>query len=160
MFPLQMTTTLTEDHFVAYTQMLFLKRRKAYLSVVLLVEFVIMAMLLLNAGIWQFFYSLLFFGFPAVLIWLIRQQARRLYRTNRLLQLPRVICFHEKSLEVTHQQAQVTYYYKDLQDVFEDKQVIYLMFGSYTGLILSKADCPPEVIEWLSLNLKLEEGLD
>ena len=93
---------------------------------------------------------------PFLLYRSFNQQFLKLYKDNPLWHdLEQEFSFYETDFQVINRNHTSRYNYQDIVAILDKPESFYIMVGRSMGLILDKADCQPELIDFL---LKLKEN--
>lgn len=93
--------------------------------------------------------------FPFILYGAIRFTINNKYKKEaKFLGVESIINFYEDSIEQINQYASTKIPYKDLYKLIETKTNYYFLTGTNTGFNIIKANCSPELIDYIENNLK------
>ena len=153
MFPITITTKITEDvyyRFALYSQL----RRKWIWS-----YFGVIACILLIIGLIDWLagnpftlliFLLLYLAVIGIffLTWYLMLKNR--YRKTPVMQnIEQTLIFNQDNFLSKTNRGETTYYYEEITSVIETKRDIYLMLGKNLGIPIEKAKCTPQAIEFL-----------
>ena len=159
MFPMTAKTIMTEEAYRRFAWTNFWYRKTG------LFPLIIGEVALLAVGVVCLFFreplpAIGIFIFMPIMPFLFyrsfNQQFLKLYRDNPLWHdLEQEFNFYETDFRVVNRNNNSRFEYKDIVAIIDKSETFYIMVGRSTGLILDKADCQPELIEFL---LKLKEN--
>lgn len=159
MFPMTAKTIMTEEAYRRFAWINFWYRKTG------LFPLIIGEVALLAVGLVCLFFkeplpAIGIFIFMPIMPFLLyrsfNQQFLKLYRDNPLWHdLEQEFSFYETDFRVVNRNNNSRFEYKDIIAIIDKSETFYIMVGQSVGLILDKADCQPELIEFL---LKLKEN--
>ncbi|WP_061593723.1 YcxB family protein [Streptococcus gordonii] len=159
MFPMTAKTTMTEEAYRRFAWANFWHRKTG------LFPLIIGEVALLAVGLVCLFFreplpAIGIFIFMPIMPFLLyrsfNQQFLKLYRDDPLWHdLEQEFNFYETDFQVLNRNHTSRYNYQDIVAILDKPESFYIMVGRSMGLILDKADCQPELIDFL---LKLKEN--
>lgn len=86
----------------------------------------------------------------------MNRHIKKFYRGNPLWHdIEQEFSFYETDFRVVNRNNNARFDYQDIVAIIDKPETFYIMVGRSMGLILDKADCQPELIDFL---LKLKEN--
>lgn len=156
MFPIRITTLLTEEVYKRFSWAILVRRKGFVLYITILIiglftyvmfsplEKKIMSIILAP----PIFASMYYFG--------MNYQIKRAYQKNPLFQNMEVtLIFDRESFVAQNKRGEFHYTYDDIVKVIMTKQDFYILIGENTGFAIEKKNCTPEALEFL-LELHIE----
>lgn len=156
MFPIRITTLLTEEVYKRFSWAILVRRKGFVLYITILIiglftyvmfsplEKKIMSIILAP----PIFASMYYFG--------MNYQIKRAYQKNPLFQNMEVtLIFDRESFVAQNKRGEFHYTYDDIVKVIATKQDFYILIGENTGFAIEKKNCTPEALEFL-LELHIE----
>ena len=156
MFPICITTLLTEEVYKRFSWAILIRRKGFVLYIIILIiglftyvmlsplEEKIMSIILVP----PIFASMYYFG--------MNYQIKRAYQKNPLFQNMEVtLIFDREAFIVRNIRGEFHYTYDDIVKVIMTKQDFYILIGENTGFAIEKENCSPEALEFL-LELHIE----
>lgn len=156
MFPIRITTLLTEEVYKRFSWAILIRRKGFVLYIIILIvgllayvmlsplEEKIMSVILFP----PIFASMYYFG--------MNYQIKRAYQKNPLFQNMEVtLIFDREAFVAQSKRGEFRYTYDDIVKIIMTKQDFYILIGESTGFAIEKENCSPEALEFL-LELHIE----
>ena len=156
MFPIRITTLLTEEVYKRFSWAILIRRKGFVLYIIILIvgllayvmlsplEEKIMSVILFP----PIFASMYYFG--------MNYKIKRAYQKNPLFQNMEVtLIFDREAFVAQNKRGEFHYTYDDIVKVIRTKQDFYILIGENTGFAIEKKNCTPEALEFL-LELHIE----
>ena len=156
MFPIRITTLVTEEVYKRFSWAILIRRKGFVLYIIILIvgllayvmlsplEEKIMSVILFP----PIFASMYYFG--------MNYKIKRAYHKNPLFQNMEVtLIFDRESFVAQNKRGEFHYTYDDIVKVIMTKQDFYILIGENTGFAIEKENCSPEALEFL-LELHIE----
>ena len=156
MFPIRITTLVTEEVSKRFSWAILIRRKGFVLYIIILIvgllayvmlsplEEKIMSVILFP----PIFASMYYFG--------MNYKIKRAYQKNPLFQNMEVtLIFDRESFVAQNKRGEFHYTYDDIVKVIMTKQDFYILIGENTGFAIEKENCSPEALEFL-LELHIE----
>lgn len=156
MFPIRITTLLTEEVYKRFSWAILIRRKGFVFYIIILIiglcayvmisplEEKIMSIILAP----PIFASMYYFG--------MNYQIKRAYQKNPLFQNMEItLIFDRETFVAQSKRGEFRYTYDDIVKVIMTKQDFYILIGESTGFAIEKENCTPEALEFL-LELHIE----
>ena len=156
MFPIRITTHLTEEVYKRFSWAILIRRKGFVLYIIILIvgllayvmlsplEEKIMSVILFP----PIFASMYYFG--------MNYKIKRAYQKNPLFQNMEVtLIFDREAFVAKNKRGEFHYTYDDIVKVIATKQDFYILIGENTGFAIENKNCTPEALEFL-LELHIE----
>ena len=156
MFPIRITTLMTEEVYKRFSWAILVRRKGFVLYIIILIiglftyvmfsplEKKIISIILAP----PIFASMYYFG--------MNYQIKRAYQKNPLFQNIEVtLIFDRETFVAQSKRGEFRYTYDDIVKVIMTKQDFYILIGENTGFPIEKKNCTPEALEFL-LELHIE----
>ena len=156
MFPIRITTLLTEEVYKRFSWAILIRRKGFVLYIIILIvglftyvmlsplEEKIMSVILFP----PIFASMYYFG--------MNYQIKRAYQKNPLFQNMEItLIFDREAFVAQSKRGEFRYTYDDIVKIIMTKQDFYILIGESTGFAIEKENCSPEALEFL-LELHIE----
>ena len=156
MFPIRITTLLTEEVYKRFSWAILIRRKGFVLYIIILIvglftyvmlsplEEKIMSVILFP----PIFASMYYFG--------MNYQIKRAYQKNPLFQNMEVtLIFDREAFVAQNKRGEFHYTYDDIVEVIRTKRDFYILIGENTGVAIENKNCTPEALEFL-LELHIE----
>lgn len=156
MFPIRITTLLTEEVYKRFSWAILIRRKGFAIYIIILIiglfayvmlgplEEKIISIILAP----PIFASMYYFG--------MNYQIKRSYRKNPLWQNMEItLIFDRETFVAQSKRGEFHYTYDDIVKVIATKQDFYILIGENTGFPIEKKNCTPEALEFL-LELHIE----
>ena len=156
MFPIRITTLVTEEVYKRFSWAILIRRKGFVLYIIILIvgllayvmlsplEEKIMSVILFP----PIFASMYYFG--------MNYKIKRAYQKNPLFQNMEVtLIFDRETFVAQSKRGEFRYTYDDIVKVIMTKQDFYILIGESTGFAIEKENCTPEALEFL-LELHIE----
>lgn len=156
MFPIRITTLMTEEVYKRFSWAILVRRKGFVLHLIILIiglftyvmfsplEKKIISIILAPPICTSMYY----FG--------MNYQIKRAYQKNPLFQNMEVtLIFDRESFVAQNKRGEFHYTYDDIVKVIMTKQDFYILIGENTGFAIEKKNCTPEALEFL-LELHIE----
>ena len=156
MFPIRITTLVTEEVSKRFSWAILIRRKGFVLYIIILIvgllayvmlsplEEKIMSVILFP----PIFASMYYFG--------MNYKIKRAYQKNPLFQNMEVtLIFDRETFVAQSKRGEFRYTYDDIVKVIMTKQDFYILIGENTGFAIEKENCSPEALEFL-LELHIE----
>ena len=156
MFPIRITTLMTEEVYKRFSWAILVRRKGFVLYIIILIiglftyvmfsplEKKIISIILAP----PIFASMYYFG--------MNYQIKKAYQKNPLFQNIEVtLIFDRETFVAQSKRGEFRYTYDDIVKVIMTKQDFYILIGENTGFPIEKKNCTPEALEFL-LELHIE----
>ena len=156
MFPIRITTLVTEEVYKRFSWAILIRRKGFVLYIIILIvgllayvmlsplEEKIMSVILFP----PIFASMYYFGMDF--------QIKKAYqKTPFWKDMEQTLIFEKDKFSVKSKRGEFHYTYDDIVKVIATKQDFYILIGENTGFPIEKKDCSPEALEFL-LELHIE----
>ena len=156
MFPIRITTLVTEEVYKRFSWAILIRRKGFVLYIIILIvgllayvmlsplEEKIMSIILVP----PIFASMYYFG--------MNYKIKKAYQKNPLFQNMEVtLIFDREAFVAQNKRGEFHYTYDDIVKVIMTKQDFYILIGESTGFAIEKENCSPEALEFL-LELHIE----
>lgn len=156
MFPIRITTLVTEEVYKRFSWAILIRRKGFVLYIIILIvgllayvmlsplEEKIMSVILFP----PIFASMYYFG--------MNYKIKKAYQKNPLFQNMEVtLIFDREAFIARYIRGEFHYTYDDIVKVIMTKQDFYILIGESTGFPIEKKNCSPEALEFL-LELHIE----
>ena len=156
MFPIRITTLMTEEVYKRFSWAILVRRKGFVLYIIILIiglftyvmfsplEKKIISIILAP----PIFASMYYFS--------MNYQIKKAYQKNPLFQNMEVtLIFDRESFVAQNKRGEFHYTYDDIVKVIMTKQDFYILIGENTGFPIEKKNCTPEALEFL-LELHIE----
>ena len=156
MFPIRITTLMTEEVYKRFSWAILIRRKGFVLYIIILIiglfayvmlgplEEKIISIILAP----PIFASMYYFG--------MNYQIKRAYQKNPLFQNMEVtLIFDREAFVAQNKRGEFHYTYDDIVKVIMTKQDFYILIGENTGFAIENKNCTPEALEFL-LELHIE----
>lgn len=156
MFPIRITTLLTEEVYKRFSWAILIRRKGFVLYIIILIIGLFAYVMLgpLEEKIISIILappicaSMYYFG--------MNYKIKRAYQKNPLFQNMEVtLIFDRESFVAQNKRGEFHYTYDDIVKVIMTKQDFYILIGENTGFAIEKENCSPEALEFL-LELHIE----
>ena len=156
MFPIRITTLLTEEVYKRFSWAILIRRKGFVLYIIILIVGLLAYVMLspLEEKIISIilappiFASMYYFG--------MNYQIKRAYQKNPLFQNMEVtLIFDRETFVAQSKRGEFRYTYDDIVKVIMTKQDFYILIGENTGFPIEKKSCTPEALVFL-LELQVE----
>ena len=159
MFPMTAKIIMTEEAYRRFAWINFWHKKNGIFSLIF-PEIVVLICAAIYFYIGKPLAGVVFLLIIAVLPFLyylsMNRNIKKYYRGNPLWHdLEQEFSFYETDFRVVNRNNNSRFEYKDIVAIIDKPETFYIMVGRSMGLILDKADCQPELIEFL---LKLKEN--
>ena len=159
MFPMTAKTIMTEEAYRRFAWTNFWHKKTRIIPLVI-GEVALLAVGIFSLSLNEPVPAIGIFIFMPIMPFLLyrsfNQQFLKLYKDNPLWHdLEQEFSFYEADFRVVNRNNNSRFEYKDIVAIIDKPETFYIMVGRSMGLILDKADCQPELIEFL---LKLKEN--
>ena len=159
MFPMTAKTIMTEEAYRRFAWTNFWYKKNGIFSLILpeIVVLICGAICFFIGGTLR---GVAFLVTVAVLPFLyylsMNRHIKKFYRGNPLWHdIEQEFSFYETDFRVVNRNNNARFDYQDIVAIIDKPETFYIMVGRSIGLILDKADCQPELIDFL---LKLKEN--
>ena len=156
MFPIRITTLVTEEVYKRFSWAILIRRKGFVLYIIILIVGLLAYVMLspLEEKIMPvilfppIFASMYYFG--------MNYKIKRAYQKNPLFQNMEVtLIFDREAFIARNIRGEFRYTYDDIVKVIMTKQDFYILIGENTGFAIEKKNCTPEALEFL-LELHIE----
>lgn len=159
MFPMTAKTIMTEEAYRRFAWTNFWYKKNGIFSLIL-PEIVVLICGAICFFIGEPFSGVAFLVTVVVLPFLyylsMNRHIKKFYRGNPLWHdIEQEFSFYETDFRVANRNNNARFDYQDIMAIIDKSETFYIMVGRSMGLILDKADCQPELIDFL---LKLKEN--
>ena len=159
MFPMTAKTIMTEEAYRRFAWTNFWYKKNGIFSLIL-PEIVVLICGAICFFIGESLPGVAFLVIVAVLPFLyylsMNRHIKKFYRGNPLWHdIEQEFSFYETDFRVVNRNNNARFDYQDIVAIIDKPETFYIMVGRSMGLILDKADCQPELIDFL---LKLKEN--
>ena len=159
MFPMTAKTIMTEEAYRRFAWTNFWYKKNGIFSLIL-PEIVVLICGAICFFIGEPLPCVAFLVTVAVLPFLyylsMNRHIKKFYRGNPLWHdIEQEFSFYETDFRVVNRNNNARFDYQDIVAIIDKPETFYIMVGRSMGLILDKADCQPELIDFL---LKLKEN--
>ena len=157
MFPIRITTLLTEEVYKRFSWAILMRRKSFIVYIIVILALILYPMIMSAEG-----KDIIFIALFTILVLLLvvfftlRFRIKRTYRKNPLWQNMEVtLIFDREAFIARNIRGEFHYTYDDIVKVIMTKQDFYILIGENTGFAIEKENCSPEAIEFL-LELHIE----
>ena len=157
MFPIRITTLLTEEVYTRFSWAILMRRKSFIVYIIVILALILYPMIMSAEG-----KDIIFIALFTILVLLLvvfftlRFRIKRTYRKNPLWQNMEVtLIFDREAFIARNIRGEFHYTYDDIVKVIMTKQDFYILIGENTGFAIEKENCSPEVLEFL-LELHIE----
>ena len=157
MFPIRITTLLTEEVYTRFSWAILMRRKSFIVYIIVILALILYPMIMSAEG-----KDIIFIALFTILVLLLvvfftlRFRIKRTYRKNPLWQNMEVtLIFDREAFIARNIRGEFHYTYDDIVKVIMTKQDFYILIGESTGFAIEKENCSPEAIEFL-LELHIE----
>lgn len=157
MFPIRITTLLTEEVYTRFSWAILMRRKSFIVYIIVILALILYPMIMSAEG-----KDIIFIALFTILVLLLvvfftlRFRIKRTYRKNPLWQNMEVtLIFDREAFIARNIRGEFHYTYDDIVKVIMTKQDFYILIGESTGFAIEKENCSPEALEFL-LELHIE----
>ena len=157
MFPIRITTLLTEEVYTRFSWAILMRRKSFIVYIIVILALILYPMIMSAEG-----KDIIFIALFTILVLLLvvfftlRFRIKRTYRKNPLWQNMEVtLIFDREAFIARNIRGEFHYTYDDIVKVIMTKQDFYILIGESTGFPIEKKNCTPEALEFL-LELHIE----
>ncbi|EGD37716.1 hypothetical protein HMPREF9383_0037 [Streptococcus sanguinis SK150] len=157
MFPIRITTLLTEEVYTRFSWAILMRRKSFIVYIIVILALILYPMIMSAEG-----KDIIFIALFTILVLLLvvfftlRFRIKRTYRKNPLWQNMEVtLIFDREAFIARNIRGEFHYTYDDIVKVIMTKQDFYILIGESTGFAIEKENCSPEAFEFL-LELHIE----
>ena len=157
MFPIRITTLLTEEVYTRFSWAILMRRKSFIVYIIVILALILYPMIMSAEG-----KDIIFIALFTILVLLLvvfftlRFRIKRTYRKNPLWQNMEVtLIFDREAFIARNIRGEFHYTYDDIVKVIMTKQDFYILIGENTGFPIEKKNCSPEALEFL-LELHIE----
>ena len=157
MFPIRITTLLTEEVYTRFSWAILMRRKSFIVYIIVILALILYPMIMSAEG-----KDIIFIALFTILVLLLvvfftlRFRIKRTYRKNPLWQNMEVtLIFDREAFIARNIRGEFHYTYDDIVKVIMTKQDFYILIGENTGFTIEKENCSPEALEFL-LELHIE----
>ena len=157
MFPIRITTLLTEEVYTRFSWAILMRRKSFIVYIIVILALILYPMIMSAEG-----KDIIFIALFTILVLLLvvfftlRFRIKRTYRKNPLWQNMEVtLIFDREAFIARNIRGEFHYTYDDIVKVIMTKQDFYILIGENTGFPIEKKNCTPEALEFL-LELHIE----
>ena len=156
MFPIRITTLMTEEVYKRFSWAILIRRKGFVLYIIILIIGLFTYVMLgpLEEKIISIILappicaSMYYFG--------MNYQIKRAYQKNSFWKnMEQTLIFEKDKFSVKSKRGEFLYSYDDIVKVFHTKEDFYIMLGPNVGFPIEKKNCSPEALEFL-LELHIE----
>ena len=156
MFPIRITTLVTEEVYKRFSWAILIRRKGFVLYIIILIIGLFTYVMLgpLEEKIISIILappicaSMYYFG--------MNYQIKRAYQKNSFWKnMEQTLIFEKDKFSVKSKRGEFLYSYDDIVKVFHTKEDFYIMLGPNVGFPIEKKNCSPEALEFL-LELHIE----
>ena len=156
MFPIRITTLLTEEVYKRFSWAILIRRKGFVLYIIILIVGLLAYVML--SPLEEKIISVILFPpiFASMYYFGMNYQIKRAYQKNPLFQNMEVtLIFDREAFIARNIRGEFHYAYDDIVKVIMTKQDFYILIGESTGFAIEKENCSPEALEFL-LELHIE----
>ena len=157
MFPIRITTLLTEEVYTRFSWAILMRRKSFIVYIIVILALILYPMIMSAEG-----KDIIFIALFTILVLLLvvfftlRFRIKRTYRKNPLWQNMEVTRLFDREAFITRNiRGEFRYTYNDIVKVIATKKDFYILIGESTGFPIEKKNCTPEALEFL-LELHIE----
>ena len=157
MFPIRITTLMTEEVYKRFSWAILMRRKSFIVYIIVILALILYPMIMSAEG-----KDIIFIALFTILVLLLvvfftlRFRIKRTYRKNPLWQNMEVtLIFDREAFIARNIRGEFHYTYDDIVKVIMTKQDFYILIGENTGFAIEKKNCTPEALEFL-LELHIE----
>lgn len=159
MFPIRITTLVTEEVYQRFAWSVFLRGKRFLLNIIILIGILSLYLIFLPDNLKRFsFFTVLFISLVtfSAMYFGMNYKIKRAYQKNPLFQNMEVtLIFDREAVIARNIRGEFHYTYDDIVKVIMTKQDFYILIGENTGFPIEKKNCTPETLEFL-LELHIE----
>ena len=159
MFPIRITTLVTEEVYQRFAWSVFLRGKRFLLNIFILIGILVLYLTFLPENLRRFsFFTVLFTSliiFPVMYFGTDFQIKKAYQKTPFWKDMEQTLIFEKDKFSVKSKRGEFLYSYDDIVKVFHTKQDFYILIGENTGFAIEKENCSPEALEFL-LELHIE----
>ena len=159
MFPIHITTLVTEEVYQRFAWSVFLRGKRFLLNLFILIGILSLYLIFLPDNLKRFsFFTMLFISlvtFSAMYFGMNYQIKRAYQKTPFWKDMEQTLIFEKDKFSVKSKRGEFLYSYDDIVKVFHTKEDFYIMLGPNVSFPIEKKNCSPEALEFL-LELHIE----
>lgn len=159
MFPIRITTLVTEEVYQRFAWSVFLRGKRFLLNMFILIGILAIYLIFLPDNQKRFsVFTVLFTSlitFSAMYFGTNFQIKKAYQKTPYWKDMEQTLIFEKDNFSVKSKRGEFLYSYDDIVKVFNTKEDFYIMLGPNVGIPIEKKNCTPEALEFL-LELHIE----
>ena len=159
MFPIRITTLVTEEVYQRFAWSVFLRGKRFLLNMFILIGILAIYLIFLLDNLKRFsVFTVLFTSlitFSAMYFGTDFQIKKAYQKTPYWKDMEQTLIFEKDNFSVKSKRGEFYYTYDDIIKVIATKQDFYILIGENTGFPIEKKNCTPEALEFL-LELHIE----
>lgn len=159
MFPIRITTLVTEEVYQRFAWSIFLRGKRFLLNMFILIGILVLYLTFLPENLRRFsFFTVLFTSliiFPVMYFGTDFQIKKAYQKIPFWKDMEQTLIFEKDKFSVKSKRGEFLYSYDDIVKVFHTKEDFYIMLGPNIGFPIEKKNCSPEALEFL-LEIQIE----
>lgn len=150
MFPIRITTLVTEEVYQRFAWSVFLRGKRFLLNIIILIGILSLYLIFLPDNLKRFsFFTVLFISLVtfSAMYFGMNYQIKRAYQKNPLFQNMEVtLIFDREAFIARNIRGEFRYTYDDIVKVIMTKQDFYILIGENTGFAIEKRTALPRLL--------------
>ena len=159
MFPITISTLVTEEVYQRFAWSVFLRGKRFLLNLFILIGILALYLTFLPENLRRFSFFIVLFTsliiFPVMYFGTDFQIKKAYQKTPYWKDMEQTLIFEKDKFSVKSKRGEFLYSYDDIVKVFHTKDDFYIMLGPNVGFPIEKKNCTPEALEFL-LELHIE----
>lgn len=159
MFPITISTLVTEEVYQRFAWSVFLRGKRFLLNLFILIGIMALYLTFLPENLRRFSFFIVLFTsliiFPVMYFGTDFQIKKAYQKTPYWKDMEQTLIFEKDNFSVKSKRGEFLYSYDDIVKVFNTKEDFYIMLGPNVGFPIEKKNCTPEALEFL-LELHIE----
>ena len=159
MFPIRITTLMTEEVYQRFAWSVFFRQKRFLLNIIIFIGILSPYLIFLPDNLKRFpWFTVLFISLVtfSAMYFGMNYQIKRAYQKNPLFQNMEVtLIFDREAFVAQNKRGEFHYTYDDIVKVIRTKRDFYILIGENTGFAIENKNCTPEALEFL-LELHIE----
>ena len=159
MFPITISTLVTEEVYQRFAWSVFLRGKRFLLNLFILIGIMALYLTFLPENLRRFSFFIVLFTsliiFPVMYFGTDFQIKKAYQKTPYWKDMEQTLIFEKDNFSVKSKRGEFLYSYDDIVKVFHTKEDFYIMLGPIVGFPIEKKNCTPEALEFL-LELHIE----